>query len=55
MITLLHHKKEAKSWSYRIILTWYYWGNSDCPAHICCPGLVGIRLPIWEGPDPICH
>jgi len=21
----------------------------------CCPGVVGIRLPSWEGPDPICH
>ena len=27
---------------------------SDCP-DICCPGLVGIRLPSREGPDAICH
>jgi len=51
----LWSENHPHSWSYGIIFTWCYSGNSHCPAHICCPGLVGIFHPSWEGPDPICH
>jgi len=34
----------------KLVVAYFFLGHP-----VCCPGLVGIRLPSWEGPDLICH